>query len=184
MEAAKGMVADERAQKIIMQAVKSANEKAVQIKYPSEQGLRVRIPQLSLLALIGIEKRRVTFDDPAGQLKVELEITPADAEPSPEALNALNIQAAEIGLIDVTTDGRITRDFQREVQLCLDRAYSPEHWNEVQLAAWLCRKIQAPFMEHNIKSAFVVAWLTALLQKDTFSLARAIRQKAVIRSIL
>ncbi|MDR3357926.1 MAG: DEAD/DEAH box helicase family protein [Desulfovibrio sp.] len=184
MEAAKGMVAGGQAQEIIMQAVETANEKTVQIRYPSEQGLHVRIPQLSLLALISNEKRRVAFDDPAGQLKVELEITPVDAEPSPEALNALNVQAAEIGLIDVTADGQMTRDFQREVQICLDRAYSPEHWNEVQLAAWLCKKIQAPFMEHDVKSAFVVTWLNALLQKDQFTLARAIRQKAAIRGVL
>lgn len=184
LEDAKGMVVDARVKEMIAQTVKTANAGMVRLTYPSEQGLRVRVPQLSLLTLINNAERRAAFDDPAGQLEVAPEMTPADAEPSLEALNALNVQAAEIGLIDVTAEGRITRDFQREVQFCLDRAYSPEHWKEVQLAAWLCRKIQAPYMTHDVKSAFVTAWLTSLLQHERFTLARAIRQKSTIRGIL
>ena len=72
---------------------------------------------------------------------------------------------------------RFLADLQRDLGL----AYRPEHWDAVRLATWLCRNLPAPSLTHANKRAFVAAWLTALLERDGYSLARANLQKFQIR---
>jgi type III restriction enzyme len=62
--------------------------------------------------------------------------------------------------------------------------YPPENFDEVGLAAWLCGQIHQPSMTHELKRAFVLDWLNHLLEREDFPLARAVRQKAVLRSVL
>lgn len=52
------------------------------------------------------------------------------------------------------------------------------------LAAWLCRNLPDPYTTHASKRAFVSAWLSRLLAKEGFDLARVNRQKFLLRKLL
>jgi type III restriction enzyme len=168
-EAIKSMVSDDRAKAIIEEAANAAARRTVFIQYPAELGYRVLVPQLSMLSLLYPGKREA-FDDPAEQLGVEMEITPDDVIPSPEAMSILNMRPGEIGLIDITAEGQISRSFMGEVRQSFDIVYQPENWDDVRHAAWLCEKIQRQSMTHEAKMAFVLGWLSALLRMEGFSL--------------
>ena len=182
-EAALAMTDDVQTREIIADAVSNFQSQVVRPVYPCEQGQKVCVPQLSLLALTARGIKRTPFTDAAGQLPVILEITPEDVVPVSNVVSMLLDQDAETGIIDVHSDGHISQRFQKEVQLSLLRACAPEHWDEVQLAAWLCRQAAAPFMPHDLKAAFIAEWLKALWQCGV-PLAQAIRQKMAIRSEL
>ena len=62
--------------------------------------------------------------------------------------------------------------------------YQPENWDEVRLATWLCRNLPEPSFTHVSKQAFVAAWLTELLRREGFTLARTNLQKFLIRNML
>jgi type III restriction enzyme len=70
------------------------------------------------------------------------------------------------------------------LQRDLGLVYQPENWDEVRLATWLCRNLPEPSLTHASKQAFVAAWLTDLLRRDGFTLARANLQKFLIRNLL
>jgi type III restriction enzyme len=183
IEQVTGLVDDARAKTIIAEAAKAASGNIVFIQYPAELGFRVAVPQLSLPSSLNT-KSRTAFDDPAEQLGVEWEISKADTEPEQKALNALNERSAEMGQINITHEGRMSVSFLGDVQQSLELVYPPENWDEVRLASWLCGNIPLPSLTHQKKMAFVLEWLTNLLQLECFPLARAIRQKSIIRSVL
>ena len=74
--------------------------------------------------------------------------------------------------------------FLPELQRDLGLVYQPENWDEVRIATWLCRNLPEPSLTHASKQAFVVAWLTDLLRREGFTLARANLQKFLIRNLL
>ena len=178
-----GMTDDARARTIIAEAAKAAAEHVVLIQSPAELGHRVAVPQLSMLSLLN-DKVRVLFDDPADQLEVDWEFSQADSEPDQAALDALNERSSELGRIDIGGQGRLNISFLGEVQHTLELVAPPENWDEVQLAAWLCRGIPLPSLPDQQKMPFVLEWLNNLLQREDFPLARAVRQRAALRSAL
>ncbi|MDR2892847.1 MAG: restriction endonuclease subunit R [Deltaproteobacteria bacterium] len=178
-----GMVEDTQAKTIIVEAAKASAESVVFIQYPAELGYRVIVPQLSMLSLLNAGVR-TAFDDPAEQLGVEWQFTNADMEPEQIAIDALNERSAETGTIDTTSKGCMSVSFLGEVQQNLELVYQPENWNVTELAAWLCRNIHMPSLTHQMKKVFVLGWLNCLLQREDFSLARAVRQKSKLRSVL
>lgn len=177
------MVDDARAKTIIAEAAKAAIANVVFVQYPAELGYRVAVPQFSMPSLLNA-KVRTAFDDPEEQLGVEWEISKADTEPEQKAIDALDERSAEIGQLNVTREGRMSVSFLGEVQQSLELVYPPENWDEVRLASWLCGNILLPSLTHQLKMAFVQEWLNNLLQREDFPLARAIRQKSIIRSVL
>ena len=72
------------------------------------------------------------------------------------------------GTIDVTAEGRVQVGFLPDLQRDLGLSYTPEHWDETRLAAWLCRNLREPSLTHASKQAFVAAWLRALHDTDGF----------------
>ena len=183
VEQVAGMVDDARAKTIITEAARAAAENIVFIQYPAELGCRVTVPQFSMLSLLNAAIR-TAFDDPAEQLDVEWIIHKVDTEPEQKAIVALNERSAEIGQINITREGHMNVSFLGEVRQNLEMVYPPENWDDVRLAAWLCGNIPLPSLTHQTKMAFVLEWLNNLLQREDFPLARAIRQKTTIRSVL
>ena len=80
--------------------------------------------------------------------------------------------------------GKVISRFLPELQRDLGLVYQPEHWDEVRLAAWLCRNLPEPSLTHASKQAFVAKWLTELLRRQNFPLARANLQKFLLRNLL
>jgi len=183
VEQVAGMVDDAKAKAIIVEAAKAAAQNVVFIQYPAELGYRVTVPQLSMLSLLNTSVR-AAFDDPAEQLGVEWAFAQADTELEQKAIDSFNERSAEIGQIHITREGQMGVSFLGEVQQSLELIYPPENWDEVRLTSWLCGTIHLPSLTHQMKMAFVLEWLTNLLQRKDFPLARAIRQKSIIRSSL
>jgi type III restriction enzyme len=107
-----------------------------------------------------------------------------NAAPSPDALQKLNavLKAEQTGTIDISElSGSV---FFAAVQRDLDWAYQPDHWDAVQVAAWICRNIPEPALTHESKRAFVAAWLGDLLVQPNYTLARANVQKFQIRQLI
>ena len=75
---------------------------------------------------------------------------------------------------------RFMPDLQRDLGL----TYVPEHWDDVKLAAWLCRNLPDESLTHDSKRAFVAAWLTHLLNKPNIDLSKANQYKFEIRNLL
>ena len=126
------------------------------------------------------------FDDPE-VLEYPWDLSPYDAAPTADDLMRLGagLTVSEGGEIDVdAASGKLMSRFLPELQRDLGLAYLPEHWDVVRLAAWLCRNLPEPSLTHASKQAFVAAWLSALLQQDGFTLARANLQKFLIRNLI
>jgi type III restriction enzyme len=124
------------------------------------------------------------FDDPE-VLEYPWDLSPYDAAPTTDDLTLLGagLRVSEGGEIDVdAASGQLVSRFLPELQRDLGLAYQPENWDTVRLAAWLCRNLPEPSLTHASKQAFVAAWLSALLQQDGFTLARANLQKFLIRN--
>ena len=126
------------------------------------------------------------FDDPQ-VLEYPWELSPYDAAPTADDLAALGagFKVSEGGEIDIDdTSGKVVSRFLPELQRDLGLVYQPENWNEVRIATWLCRNLPEPSLTHASKQAFVAGWLTELLRRDRFTLARANLQKFLIRKLL
>ena len=73
------------------------------------------------------------------------------------------------------------QDLERDLAL----SYTPEHWNETKLVAWLCRNLRMiETVTHSSMITFISKWLERLLEKDNFELARANQQKFLLRQLL
>ncbi len=154
---------------------------------PAELGERFRVPQLALRVQgpSGSEQLAL-FDDPE-VLEYPWDLSPFDAMPTNEDLLALdgNLKVSEGGEIDVDdASGKVVSRFLPDLQRDLGLVYQPEHWDELRLATWLCRNLPEQSLTHASKQAFVAAWLTELLRREGFSLARANLQKFLIRNRL
>jgi type III restriction enzyme len=126
------------------------------------------------------------FDDPE-VLDYPWDLSLYDAAPTAEDLAALGaaMKASEGGEIDVDeSTGRVVSRFIPDLQRDLGFAYRPEHWDDVKLAAWLCRNLPMDTVTHASKQAFVAGWLRKLMNQNGFDLARANQQKFLIRNRL
>jgi len=166
----------------IQQAAEASRTTAVEFfQTPAEQGTRFAVPQMAL----SMQGELTLFDDPE-VLDYPWDLSSYDAAPTPENLAELSaaLKVSEGGEIDVDDAGRMTARFIADLQRDLGLAYRPEHWDEVKLAAWLCRNLPEQSITHASKQAFVAHWIDELLARPAYDLGRANRQKFLIRLLL
>ena len=181
--AVKQTVQSEAAKQAIQQAAEVSRTKAVEFfQTPAELGVRFAVPQMALK----IQGDLLLFDDPE-VLDYPWDLSVYDAAPTPEHLNVLDaaLKVSEGGEIDIDdASGKVTTRFMADLQRDLGLAYVPEHWDEVKLAAWLCRNMPEPSITHASKQAFVAKWLQELFAGAKYDLSKANRQKFLIRNLL
>ena len=184
-EVLKASVTSETAAAAIVEAAEVSRTTAIEFfQTPAELGEHFRIPQLAL-RVQGAQGALALFDDPE-VLEYPWDISPYDAAPTADDLTALGaaLKVSEGGEIDIDESGHIVSRFLPELQRDLGLVYQPENWDEVRIATWLCRNLPEPSLTHASKHAFVAAWLTDLLRRDGFTLARANLQKFLIRNLV
>lgn len=181
-EVLKASVKSERATAAIVEAAQVSRTTAIEYwQTPAELGERFRVPHLCLR----VQGKLALFDDPE-LLEYPWELSPYDAAPTDDDLTALGarLKVSEGGEIDIDSGGRIVSRFLPELQRDLGLVYQPENWDEVRIAAWLCRNLPEPSLTHSSKQSFVAAWLTNLLNRKGFTLSRANLQKFQIRNLI
>ncbi|MBK8132079.1 MAG: DEAD/DEAH box helicase family protein [Gammaproteobacteria bacterium] len=182
-DALKASVTTETAAAAIAEAAQISRSTAIEFfRTPAEMGARFRVPQLALR----VQGELQLFDDPE-VLEYPWDLSPFDATPTNEDLLALNgnLKVSEGGEIDVDAgSGKVFSRFLPDLQRDLGLVYQPEHWDAVRLAAWLCRNLPEQSLTHASKQAFVAAWLSELLNREGFTLARINLQKFLIRNRL
>lgn len=174
-------VADEATRDAIVEAAEASRRAVEFFRTPAELGVRLRVPQMA----VRVQGELQLFDDPE-VLDYPFSLSAYDAAPSNADLSALGLadKVAAGGQIDISEEGKLTVGFIADLQRDLGFSYQPEHWDEVRLAAWLCRNLPEPSITHESKRVFVAHWLQALLQRPGYDLARANRQKFLIRTLL
>jgi len=181
-EVLKASVTSGTAAAAIVQAAEISRTTAIEFfQTPAELGERLRVPQLALR----VQGELQLFDDPE-VLDYPWDLSPHDAAPTADDLTALHaaLKVYAGGEIDIDDGGHVVSRFLPELQRDLGLVYQPENWDEVRLATWLCRNLPEPSLTHASKRAFVAAWLTDLLRREGFTLARANLQKFLIRNLL
>ncbi len=179
----KASVISESAAMAIVEAAEVSRTTAIEFfQTPAELGERFRVPQLALR----VQGELQLFDDPE-VLDYPWDLSTYDAAPTGDDIAALSagLKVAEGGEIDMDGEsGKVISRFLPELQRDLGLVYQPEHWDEVRLAAWLCRNLPEPSLTHASKQAFVAKWLIELLRLEAFTLARANLQKFLLRNLL
>ncbi len=179
----KQAVQTETAKQAIEQAAEVSRTTAIEyFQTPAEQGLRFAVPQM----VLSVQGEMVLFDDPE-VLEYPWDLSPYDANPTGDQLKLMDaaLKVSEGGEIDIDSDsGKVTTRFIANLQRDLGLAYRPEHWDEVKLAAWLCRNLPETTLTHANKQAFVAKWVQSLLEGGKYDLAKANRQKFLIRTLL
>jgi len=182
-DALKASVTSETATTAIVKAAQMSRTTAIEFfQTPAELGQRFQVPQLALR----VQGELVLFDDPE-VLDYPWDLSPYDATPTANELSAIGaaMKVSEGGVIDVDNEsGKLFSRFLPELQRDLGLVCQPENWDKVRLATWLCRNLPEPSLTHASKQAFVAAWLTELLLREGFTLARANLQKFLIRNLL
>lgn len=181
-EILKASVTTETAAAAIIEAAEISRTTAIEFfQTPAELGERFRVPQLALR----VQGELQLFDDPE-VLEYPWDLSPYDAAPTADDLSALGagLKVSEGGEIDVDdASGKVVSRFLPELQRDLGLVYQPENWDEIRLATWLCRNLPEQSLTHASKQAFVAAWLTELLRREGFTLARANLQKFLVRNL-
>ncbi len=178
----KASVTSETAAAAIEEAAEVSRTTAIEFfQTPAESGERFRVPQLALR----VQGELALFDDPE-VLEYPWDLSPHDATPLEGDIATLNIalKVSEGGEIDINESGKMTSRFLPDLQRDLGLVYQPEHWDEVRVAAWLCRNVPEPSLINASKQGFIAAWLTQLLQREGFTLARVNLQKFMIRNVI
>lgn len=182
-ETLKTSVTTQTAATAITEAAEKSRTTAIEFfQTPAELGERFRVPQLALR----VQGKLRLFDDPE-VLEFPWALSPYDAIPTDDNLTALGngLQVAEGGEIDVDgASGKVISRFLPNLQRDLGLVYQPENWDEIRIATWLCRNLPEPSLTHASKQTFVATWLTELLRKPGFTLARVNLQKFLIRNLL
>ena len=182
-EVLKTSVTSDSAAAAIVEAAKISRTIAIEFfKTPAELGERFRVPQLAFRVQGGLQ----LFDDPE-ILDYPWDLSTYDARPIGDDVTALDagLRISEGGEIDVdVVSGKVISRFLPDLQRDLGLVYEPEHWDELRVATWLCRNLPEPSLTHSSKQAFVAKWLTELLSRDGFTLARVSLQKFLIRNLL
>lgn len=181
-EELKASVSSEAAVVAIVQAAETSRTTAIEFfQTPAELGERLRVPQLALRVQGDLQ----LFDDPE-VLEYPWDLSIYDAAPATDDLATLGgaLKVSEGGEIDIDSSGKLIPRFLPDLQRDLGLVYQPENWDELRLATWLCRNLPEPSLTHASKQAFVAAWLTDLLHRDGFTLARVNLQKFLIRNLI
>lgn len=182
-ELLKASVSGESAAAAIVEAAEISRTTAIEFfQTPAELGERFCVPQLALRVQGALQ----LFDDPE-VLDYPWDLSTYDAAPTGDDIAALGagLEVSEGGEIDVDGEsGKVISRFLPDLQRDLGLMYQPEHWDELRLATWLCRNLPEPSLTHASKQAFVAKWLTELLRRDGFTLARANLQKFLLRNLL
>ncbi|HVK55128.1 MAG TPA: DEAD/DEAH box helicase family protein [Burkholderiales bacterium] len=182
-EVLKASVTTETAIAAIVEAAEISRTTAIEFfQTPAERGERFRVPQLALR----VQGKLQLFDDPEG-LEYPWDLSLYDAAPTADDVTTLGagLKVSEGGEIDVDgASGKVISRFLPDLQRDLGLVYQPENWDEVRLATWLCRNLPEPSLTHASKQAFVAAWVTELLRREGFTLARANLQKFLVRNLL
>lgn len=182
-EVLKASVISDSAAAAIVEAAEISRTTAIEFfQTPAELGERFRVPQLALR----VQGELQLFDDPE-VLEYPWDLSTYDAAPTGDDITALGagLKVSEGGEIDVDGEsGKVISRFLPDLQRDLGLVYQPEHWDEVRLATWLCRNLPEPSLTHASKQAFVAKWLTELLRREGFTLARANLQKFLTRNLL
>ena len=182
-EVLEASVTGETAAAAIAEAAEVSRTGAIEFfQTPGELGERFRVPQLALR----VQGELQPFDDPE-VLDYPWDLSAYDAAPTGDDVAALDagIKVSEGGVIDVDGEsGKVISRFLPDLQRDLGLVYQPEHWDAVRLATWLCRNLPDPSLTHASKQAFVARWLTELLRREGFTLARANLQKFLLRNLL
>ncbi|MCX6897843.1 MAG: DEAD/DEAH box helicase family protein [Verrucomicrobia bacterium] len=172
----------EGSQKALTEAAQKSRTEAVEIfKTPSERGILFRVPQLAVL----VNGELQLFDDPE-VLDYPWDLPVYSASPTDNELSQLfgADHVAEAGTIDVEEKGKIRVSFLPELARDMVLSYTPENWTEAKLAAWFCRNVREIYITQQSLMVFVSTFLSSLLAKPKFDLARANRQKFLLRDIL
>lgn len=179
--AVQASVGQPSAKQAIAAAAEQCRASVEMFQTPAELGERLVVPQMALR----VQGELQLFDDPE-VLDYPWELSPYDADPTKPQIDALDgNRVAEGGEIDIDTEsGKVTTRFIADLQRDLGLSYRPEHWDETRLATWLARNLPEAAITHTSKRAFVARWLRALLDTEGFDLARANRQKFLIRTLL
>jgi type III restriction enzyme len=176
-------VLSEAAKQAISQAAEASRTKAIEFfRTPAELGVHFAVPQMALK----LQGNLLLFDDPE-VLDYPWDLLVYDASPTKDHLQLLGaaLKVAGGGEIDIDdATGKVTTRFLADLQRDLGLAYAPEHWDDVKLAAWLCRNIPETSITHASKQAFVAKWLQELFTGQKYDLAKANRQKFLIRNLL
>lgn len=171
----------------IAEAAERSRTTAIEFfKTPAEQGVHLRVPQLALrLPASAAGQMLLPFDDPE-VLDYPWSLSPYEGLPTTDDISRLSagFKVSEGGEIDIDSTGRMVSRFLPELQRDLGLAYQPDHWDEVKLAAWLCRNLPEPSLTHANKQAFVTGWLLDLMNWEGFTLARLNLQKFLIRNLI
>lgn len=149
---------------------------------PAERGIPFEVPQLALR----IQGELELFEDPV-QLDYPWDISVYDAHPNKEELDRLGQmdRVAGGGELDIDEQaGKMKVGFIANLQRDLGLAYTPEHWDDVKLATWLCRNLPDATLTHESKRAFVAAWLSHLMSRDDMDLGKVNQRKFEIRNLL
>ena len=181
-EVLKASVNSETAVAVIVEAAEVSRTTAIEFfQTPAELGERFRVPQLAL----HIQGELQLFDDPE-VLEYPWDVSIYDATPTPDNIAMLGsaLKVSEGGEIDIDEGGRVVQRFLPKLQRDLGLVYQPENWDEARLATWLCRNLPDPALTHASKQAFVAAWITELLRREGFTLARVNLQKFLIRNLI
>ena len=149
---------------------------------PAEKGIPFEVPQLVLM----IQGELELFDD-VELLGYPWDLSVYDAKPSHAELEKLDSisRVAGGGELDIDEEsGKMKSRFIPDLQRDLGLVYTPEHWDEVKLAAWFCRNLPEESVTHNSKLAFVTHWLSHLLNSADMDLAKVNQRKFEIRNLL
>lgn len=176
-------VESSQAQEAIARAADASRTQAIEFfETPAEQGELFAIPQIALR----VQGELALFDDPE-VLDYPWDLSLYDASPTADDLTILGaaMKASEGGEIDIDAkSGKVVHRFIPDLQRDLGLVYQPEHWDDVKLAAWMCRNLPEASVTHASKQAFVSGWLKALLGNVDYDLARANRQKFLVRNLI
>ena len=151
-------------------------------KTPAEEGQTLLVPQLALR----VQGKLQLFDDPE-VLDYPWELPMLNTTPTSDDLLAFEaaLKVSEGGVIDVDeASGKMIQRFLPDLQRDLGLVYTPEHWDVVKLAGWLCKNVPESTLTHTSKLAFVSGWLSDLLMQPGFDLGRANLQKFLMRNLL
>jgi type III restriction enzyme len=171
----------EASQNALYVAAEKSRTEAIEIfKTPSERGVQFAVPQLA----VRVHGELQLFDDPE-VLDYPWDLPPYMARPSQEEIQLFKSadRVAEAGVID-TEKGKMTVTFLPDLTRDLALSYTPEHWTEAKLAAWLCRNVREIYITQSSLMVFVSAFVSELLKIEGVDLAHANRQKFLLRTIL
>ncbi len=177
-----GTVDSDGEREALVRAGEVSRTTAIEVRQsPAERSEALSVPALA----IRVQGELQFFDD-LEVLDYPFDLSGYDAYPQTRDLQVLGLadRISSGGAIDVTSEGRMIVGFIADLDRDLGIAYRPEHWDETRLAAWLCRNLPDASVTHASKWAFVQKWLQRLLQEPDCDLARANRQKFLVRNLL